>query len=186
MADISERYRRLNILNMIVRILGRSDTPAYQSAKNVVEKSGHVVFDNSIYYIEQDCYIDVAIAPLLTQKVPLSELFGPKWGTLIFHPSPLPYGRGGASIAWAYKRQEPVTAATWFWANEKIDAGMICQQEIVKIDYSLSPRQLYERHIIPAMCRTLNRCLNELSIGLKREIKQVEQYATFDYILQKK
>ena len=90
------------------------------------------------------------------------------------------YGRGAASIKWAYKRNEAVTAATWFWADEGLDTGNICEQEIVKIDHSIKPRQFYERDIIPALCRTLERCLSSLKIGLKREVKQQGKYATFD------
>lgn len=85
-----------------------------------------------------------------------------------------------ASKVRAYKRNEAVTAATWFWADEGLDTGNICEQEIVKIDHTIKPRQFYERDIIPALCRTLERCLSSLRMGLKREIKQQGKYATFD------
>ena len=114
------------------------------------------------------------------EKIPEDELKEPLFGTLIFHPSPLPYGRGASSIKWAYKRHEPITAATWFWADSGFDTGDICEQEIVKIDYDLRPRDFYEQHIIPAMLRTLERCLNGISNGFQRRIPQVEMYATFD------
>jgi methionyl-tRNA formyltransferase len=123
---------------------------------------------------------DVAIAPLLTEIMPVSRLALPKYGTLIFHPSPLPFGRGASAIKWAYKRGDKITAASWFWADAGIDTGPICEQEIIAIDHDLRPREFYERHIIPAMLRTLKRCLNCLSIGLKREIEQVEQYSTYE------
>jgi formyltetrahydrofolate dehydrogenase len=122
----------------------------------------------------------VVIAPLLTRKIPVEELNAPLLGTLVFHPSPLPYGRGASAIRWAYRRNEPVTAATWFWANERLDAGDICEQEIVKIDYKKRPRDFYLEDILPAMCRTLERCLNGLENGIKRQVKQVEKYASYD------
>ena len=50
-------------------------------------------------------FVDVAIAPLLTEKIDARELSEPELGTLIFHPSPLPYGRGASSIRWAYRRR---------------------------------------------------------------------------------
>ena len=128
--------------------------------------------------VESDA--NLAIAPLLTKKVSNEELSEPLFGTLIFHPSPLPYGRGASAIRWAYRRKEPITAATWFWANDKLDAGDICEQEIVKIDYDLRPRDFYEKHVIPAMCRTLERCLSAVQIGFKRQIPQVEEYASYD------
>ena len=145
---------------------------AYNTAYDLVISLGHTVAENGLSHI--------AIAPLLTQKITLEEINYPLLGTLIFHPSPLPYGRGASAIRWAYRRKEPVTAATWFWANDKLDAGDICEQEIVKIDYNISPREFYEKHIIPAMIRTLKRALNDIEKGGKRQIKQIEEYATYD------
>lgn len=82
---------------------------------------------------------------------------------------------------WGHRAAEKqVSAATWFWANENLDAGDICEQEIIKIDYELRPREFYEQHIIPAMVRTLERALNDIEKGVKRQIKQVEEYATYD------
>jgi len=164
---------------MKIRILGDKNTAAYQSAAQLVISKGHTIFDDSEEYLGDD-YLDVTIAPLLQKKIDNVTLKEPKYGTLIFHPSPLPYGRGASSIRWAYRRKEPVTAATWFWANDKLDAGDICEQEIIKIDYNLRPKEFYDQHIIPAMLRTLERALNSLAIGLKREIKQIENYATYD------
>ena len=164
---------------MKVRILGDKNTAAYQVAAQLVTTKGHTLFDDSEEYLGDD-YVDLSIAPLLQRKIDSTTVKEPKYGTLIFHPSPLPYGRGASAIRWAYRRNEPVTAATWFWANDKLDAGDICEQEVLTIDYSLTPKEFYAQHVIPAMVRTLERALNALSIGLKREIKQVEKYATYD------
>jgi methionyl-tRNA formyltransferase len=62
-----------------------------------------------------------------------------------------------------------------------MDSGDICQQEIIKIDHSLRPREFYEKHVLPAMERTLKRALVEIANGNIRRIPQVEQYATFDF-----
>ena len=94
--------------------------------------------------------------------------------------APLPYGRGASSIKWAYKRGEPITAATWFWADSGYDTGDICEQEIVKIDYGVRPRVFYEQEIIPAMLRTLGRCLDNIGKGIIRRIPQIEAYSTYD------
>lgn len=158
---------------MKIKILGDKNTPAVLAAHRLVQQLGHCI-------VGSDGEVDLAIAPLLTTKLSNEEINTPRLGTLVFHPSPLPYGRGASAIRWAYRRKEPITAATWFWANEYLDAGDICEQEIVKIDYSLSPRELYHTHVIPAMLRTLERCLNALSIGLKRQVKQIEDYASND------
>lgn len=156
-----------------VKILGCPDTPAYKAACEVI-------LDCRCKIAHDEEPADIAIAPLLSEKVPNSKLYEPFWGTLIFHPSPLPYGRGAASIKWAYRRNEPITAATWFWADEGLDTGDICEQEIVKIDYNLRPRDFYALHIIPAMKRTLKRSLIGIQNGVRRRIPQQEIYATFD------
>lgn len=159
---------------MVVRILGCPDTMAYKEAERVVKSLGFAVWNETYYFV------DVAIAPLLTEKISDEDLAEPHLGTLIFHPSPLPYGRGASSIRWAYRRREPITAATWFWADSGLDTGDICEQEIVKIDYNLRPREFYEIEMIAAMRRTLERCLNGILMGVRRRIPQVEKYASFD------
>lgn len=88
--------------------------------------------------------------------------------------------RGAASIRNAYKRGEPITAATWFWANDRYDAGDICEQEIVAINHFLRPREFYEAHIIPAMGRTLERALIAIERGYIRAVPQVEEYSSYD------
>lgn len=158
---------------MIIRILGNRDTAAYQAAEAFVLSKGHKLWCEGYRY-------HLAIAPLLTEKVPDEELNKADIGTLIFHPSPLPYGRGASSIRWAYRRKEPITAATWFWADSGYDTGDICEQEIIKIDPTVRPRIFYEQDILPAMLRTLGRCLGNLQAGIVRRIPQIERYATFD------
>jgi len=70
--------------------------------------------------------------------------------------------------------------ALCFWADNGIDTGDICEQEIIKIDYSLRPREFYERHILPSMTRTLERALINISSGVVRRVSQVQEYATYD------
>lgn len=76
---------------MIIKILGNKDSQAYKIAEACVREKGHRVWNEStgVY--------DLAIAPLLTEKVSVEVLKESLYGTLIFHPSPLPYGRGASS-----------------------------------------------------------------------------------------
>jgi len=156
---------------MRINVLGDKTTQAYTACCDLIRGRGHQVtsYDPAL-----------AIAPLLTRIISLEEINGPELGTLIFHPSPLPYGRGASSIKYACMRREPVTAATWFWANSGIDTGDICEQEIITIDHTLRPRDLYELHIIPAMLRTLEQVLTNLEDGFVRRVPQRHEYATYD------
>ena len=132
-----------------VRILGNQEEQACIEARLLLRRLGFGVVANGRL-------ADVAIAPLLNEKLTEEQINEPYFGTLIFHPSPLPYGRGASAIKWAYKRREPITAATWFWADKGFDTGDICEQEIVRIDYNLRPREFYAQHIIPAMLRKVS------------------------------
>ncbi|MDX9747402.1 MAG: formyltransferase family protein [Paludibacter sp.] len=159
---------------MKVSILGIEGTPAYIAALEVVSGTNNTLCSPT----DAGCHI--AVAPLLTTKLSNEEINRPMLGTLIFHPSPLPWGRGASSIKWAYRRREPITAATWFWANDKYDSGDICEQEILTIDYSLSPREYYNAHVIPALARTLTRALAAIERGHIRRIPQIERYSSHD------
>lgn len=159
---------------MKVYIIGGGGS--HPAALKAVNECGFEIVDT------MEC--DVAIAPLLTQIISYKELSVPKFGTLIFHPSPLPYGRGASSIRYAFRRKESITAATWFWANDgKVDSGDICEMEILKLEPTMRPRIFYEQEIQPAMVRTLKRALNAVSIGYIRRIPQLEHHSSFDYKL---
>jgi methionyl-tRNA formyltransferase len=165
---------------MKIEILGNRDTEAYQLAYNLLISLGHKIVTRS----EQSP--DIAVAPLLTDILSTEDLFKPLCGTLIFHPSPLPYGRGASAIKYAYRRKEPITAATWFWADEGIDSGDICEQEIIKIDYDLRPREFYVQDVLPAMIRTLERAIKSIALGVRRRIPQVDRYSSYDKICEYK
>lgn len=159
---------------MIIKLIGEPDKAAYQAAIAVVRRLGHAVHDPNYFYC------DLAIAPLLIRRLTSDELIEPVHGVLVFHPSPLPYGRGASAIKHAFNRGEPVTAATWFWASDRIDAGDICEMEILRIDYAMRPRVFYEAHMLPALERTLQRCLTAIAAGYIRRVPQVEAYSSFD------
>jgi formyltetrahydrofolate dehydrogenase len=160
---------------MKVVVLGNSEDMAYKMAENLInEKLGFIEIVQGL----DEC--DLAIAPLLTEILSIDKIKLPEIGVLVFHPSPLPFGRGKNSIKFAYKRNDPVSAATWFWANNRVDAGDICEQEVVKIDYSKRPRDFYNDDILPAMLRTLERALLSISAGIIRKIPQVEEFSSYD------
>jgi len=159
---------------MVVKILGDENTPAYQAAERLINRLGFTAAG------EAPLYTDVAIAPLLTRILPEGEIEKPAYGTLIFHPSPLPFGRGASAIKHAYRRKDAITAATWFWADKGIDTGDICEQEIIKVDYGVRPRDFYTNDVLPAMIRTLERALLNLSRGIVRRVPQIEKYSTYD------
>ena len=104
----------------------------------------------------------------------------PKYGCINVHASLLPKYRGAGPIQWAIINGEKVTGVTTMKMDSGLDTGDICEQEIIKIDYSARPRDFYERDILPAMERTLVRCLDNIQMGYIRKIPQVESYSSYD------
>jgi methionyl-tRNA formyltransferase len=157
---------------MRIAIIGERGI-AYDACHDLLTKLGHTVVGE----IEGS---DVAIAPLLQTKIDRCSASTPRYGTLIFHPSALPYGRGRNAIKASYRKGESISAATWFWASDGLDEGDICEQEIVRIDYRLRPRDFYATCILPAMVRTLGRAVSWLNMGIVRRVPQREENATYD------
>lgn len=127
---------------------------------------------------------DVAIAPELDRKLEKGQYAAPKYGTLIFHASLLPRHRGKDPIRWAFLFNERYSGATWFWADEQLDAGDLCEQEVLSIRLNEKPREFYHRAVVPAALRMLQYILQDLKQGIVRRRPQQEEHATFEIGLQ--
>ncbi len=123
---------------------------------------------------------DLAIAPMLNQKLKPDEFNKPRLGTLIFHPSLLPRHRGPDSIKWAYRLKETYTGVTWFWCSDGYDEGDICEQDIVALNLNIRPREFYQTEIIPALIRTLERSIENLKRDHIRRVPQNHSAATYE------
>lgn len=123
---------------------------------------------------------DVAIAPRLLAKTDAETLFSPGLGTLVFHPSALPFGRGPDAIRWSVARGDRVSGATWFWADSGLDTGPVCEQEVVVLHPGETAGAAYARRFIPAGLRALERALRGVAEGRPRSIPQEEPLATYD------
>ena len=122
-----------------------------------------------------------AIAPRLTRKVDVELLNKPNAGTLICHPSALPYGRGPDAIRWSVERGERVSAATWFWASNGLDEGDVCEQEVVLLKPGESAGRAYHTRFVPAALRALDRAVAGWARDrIWRRIPQDRELATYD------
>ncbi|HEY3686283.1 MAG TPA: formyltransferase family protein [Streptosporangiaceae bacterium] len=149
------------------------ETPVVQAALDTLEERGAVVVDDP-------ADADVAIAPLLTKKLPAERLSAPALGTLIFHPSLLPRHRGRDAIRWAFRLNETYTGTTWFWADEELDAGDICESEVLAIREGERPREFYARAVVPSAARTLAHIITDLTSGHVRRRPQDHASATYE------
>lgn len=123
---------------------------------------------------------DLAIAPLLRRRVSHEDLRTPRHGTLIFHPSALPYGRGPDAIRWSVHRGERVSAATWFWADDGLDTGPICAQRVVVLKPGESAGRAYHTRFVPAALAALESALAGVESGVPVRVPQDEELASYD------
>lgn len=161
-------------LKVYVYELDKADeTPVISACVDVLNAHGAEI-------VPDEAAADVAIAPLLTRKIPEEQFAAPALGTLIFHPSLLPRHRGPDAIRWAFRHNESYTGATWFWADPRFDAGDICEMEVLAINEGERPREFYERAVLPSATRLLRYILDDLSNGVVRRRPQDEDSATYE------
>ncbi len=130
--------------------------------------------------VEQPSEADFAIAPLLRRKLSREEYTAPRLGTLIFHPSALPYRRGPDAIRQTIAASERVSAATWFWCDDEYDAGAICEQELVVLHPDESAGRAYHTRFVPAGLRALRRAVDGIAVSMVCRRSQDEALATYD------
>lgn len=119
------------------------------------------VFEDAGYRRSDDPHWSaVAIAPCLTRKLSESVWRAPNWGTLIFHPSALPYLRGPDAIQWAVRERHALSGVTWFWCDEGLDTGAICSQLPVVMDPARSAREHYVELFQPAGVEALQSAID--------------------------
>lgn len=121
-----------------------------------------------------------ALAPCLTRKVSRFEWSAPGHGTLIFHPSLLPYHRGPDAIRWVAGLGERASGVTWFWADEGLDTGAICEQEPVVLKVGESPGRAYRSRYQPAGLRALSRALEGIRAGEPRRVPQEAALGSYE------
>jgi methionyl-tRNA formyltransferase len=121
-----------------------------------------------------------AIAPKLQVKLARAQWAAPELGTLIFHPSLLPYRRGPDAIRWAVKSGEKLAGISWFWCDAGLDTGPVCEQEALLLAPGESTGRAYHTRYIPAALRALERAAAGIRAGLPRRIPQDEAAATYE------
>lgn len=131
------------------------------------------------YPVAFPSWADVAVAPLLETKLDPADLAAPKRGTLVFHPSLLPRYRGRNAIRAAFEAGDRYSGATWFWAADKMDAGDICEQEVLEIVPGERPREFYSRAVVPSAALMLERLLGDLGAGHVRKRPQRTEAASY-------
>jgi methionyl-tRNA formyltransferase len=157
-----------------VHACGDASAEAFRAAcESVARETGFTAVDRP-----DDA--DVAIAPMLSRKLSRAQYEAPRCGTLVFHPSALPYRRGPDAIRHAVAAGERVSASTWFWCSEGLDEGDVCEQEVVVLRPGESAGRAYHTRFVPAGLRALRRALEGVVAGTPRRATQDPSLATYD------
>ncbi|WP_375162733.1 formyltransferase family protein [Mesorhizobium sp. Mes31] len=69
-----------------------------------------------------------------------------RFGSVGFHPAPLPRFRGRAVIPWTIIANEKETGSTFFRLDEGVDSGPIVLQKLFAVAPDETARSLYEKH----------------------------------------
>lgn len=102
-----------------------------------------------------------------------------KHGGIGFHPSLLPRHRGQDAVRWAVAMGDPVTGATVYWLNDKVDGGEILLQRHIFIDRQWDYHRLW-REIFPVGIDMICEAVDLIEQGTAPRIPQQEQFATFE------
>ena len=114
----------------------------------------------------------------LSQLVRDEMMSIPKLGSIGFHPTFLPAGRGRAPLAWVALDNGPA-AATFFLIDAGVDAGPIFVQEAVEVTPQDYVSDIVER-LNTAITKALDRWLPELLSGQWDPKPQSEVLATYN------
>jgi methionyl-tRNA formyltransferase len=160
-------------MNLKVYVYGSEEDPLVGESIALLQEKG-------VTRVDTPEEADVAIAPMLQKFLTKEQLDTPKYGTLIFHPSLLPRHRGRDAIRWASKNGEPYTWAAWFWADEGVDTGDICEMEALAIKPGASHVSFYMRKVMPSALKMLGWILEDLANGYVHRRPQDEKNATHE------
>ena len=120
---------------------------------------------------------DVLFVVGLSQLISKDLLALPAIGSVGFHPTALPTGRGRAPLAWIVLDQAKA-AATLFELQEDSDNGAIFIQEPVSVEEE-DDATIVERKLLDALTRALDAWLPRLLAGEWRGTMQNEPEATW-------
>ena len=88
---------------------------------------------------------DLIIQSGWSQKFGNKILKIPKYGCIGEHPSPIPIGRGAASVNWAIIEGQKNWGDTFFIMNEEYDRGKVVNQKFFKIKKFESVKTIYDK-----------------------------------------
>jgi len=92
---------------------------------------------------------DLCVMAYVLLMVPEEALNVPKYGSIQYHPSLLPWHKGPSSINWPIIMGKKKTGLTIFWPDNGLDTGPILLQKEVDIGPDDTLGSIYFNHLYP-------------------------------------
>jgi methionyl-tRNA formyltransferase len=116
----------------------------------------------------------------VTLFVPEEFLNIPTFGSIQYHPSLLPKGRGASAINWPIIQGETETGLSIFWPDNGLDTGDVLLQKKTPISDADSLGTVYFDRLFPMGVEAMMEALDLVKAGTAPRIKQDERLATYE------
>jgi methionyl-tRNA formyltransferase len=123
---------------------------------------------------------DLQVMAFVTLFVPEEFLNIPTYGSIQYHPSLLPKGRGPSAINWPIIAGETETGLSIFWPDNGLDTGAVLLQQNTPIGPDDSLGSVYFDRLFPMGVAAMLEAVDLVKAGKAPRIKQDESLATYE------
>jgi methionyl-tRNA formyltransferase len=123
---------------------------------------------------------DLQVMAFVTLFVPEDFLNIPTHGSIQYHPSLLPLGRGASAINWPIIQGEKETGLSIFWPDNGLDTGDVLLQKKTPISDTDTLGSVYFDRLFPMGVEAMMESIDLVKKGKAPRIKQDESLATYE------
>jgi len=123
---------------------------------------------------------DLQVMAFVTLFVPEDFLNIPTHGSIQYHPSLLPKGRGASAINWPIIQGETETGLSIFWPDNGLDTGDVLMQKKTPISADDTLGTVYFDRLFPMGVQAMMESVDLVKAGKAPRIKQDESLATYE------
>jgi methionyl-tRNA formyltransferase len=123
---------------------------------------------------------DLQVMAFVTLFVPEEFLNIPTKGSIQYHPSLLPKGRGASAINWPIIAGDSETGLSIFWPDNGLDTGDVLMQKTTPISADDTLGTVYFDRLFPMGVQAMMESVDLVKAGKAPRIKQDESLATYE------
>jgi len=123
---------------------------------------------------------DLQVMAFVTLFVPEDFLNIPTRGSIQYHPSLLPAGRGPSAINWPIIKGETETGLSIFWPDNGLDTGDVLIQKKTPISATDTLGSVYFDRLFPMGVEAMLEAVDLVKAGKAPRIKQDDSKATYE------